>query len=93
MIGAGPIMAGFAGARDATADAGIGDVCRALVGIGITDHDAKLYEDHVRCGGTLVSVSCNSAGQASRAKELLMATGAEAHMESEPAVTWRLAKS
>jgi hypothetical protein len=91
MIGAGPIMAGFAGARNATADAEIGDLCRALVGIGISDHDVKLYEGHVRCGGTLVSVSCNSTEQASRAKELLTATGAEAPVESGPAVTWRLA--
>ena len=37
MIGAGPVMAGFAGARDATAEADIGDLCRALVGIGISD--------------------------------------------------------
>jgi hypothetical protein len=91
MIGAGPIMAGFAGAREATADAEIGDLCRALVGIGISDHDAELYEDHVRCGCTLVSVSCSSTEQASRAKELLTATGAETQ-ECEPAVTWRLAK-
>jgi hypothetical protein len=94
MIGAGPIMAGFAGAKDATAGAAdIGDLCRALVGIGISDLEARLYEGYVRCGGTLVSVSCNSTGQVSRAKELLTATGAEAHVESEPAATWRLAKS
>jgi hypothetical protein len=92
MIGAGPIMAGLAGARGATADAEIGDLCRALLGIGISDQDAKLYENHVRCGGILVSVSCNSTEQASRARELLTTTHAEAQ-ESEPAVTWRLAKS
>jgi hypothetical protein len=89
MIGAGPIMAGFS-----SADAQSDDLLRVLVGIGISNHDAKLYEDRVRCGGTLVSVSCNSTEQASRAKELLAATGAvEAQLESEPAVTWRVAKS
>jgi hypothetical protein len=98
MIGAGPITAGLAGAREATADAEttadaeIGDLFRALVGIGISDHDAKRYEDHVKSGCTLVSVSCSSKEQAARAKELLTATGAEAQ-ECEPAVTWRLAKS
>lgn len=93
MIGAGPLMAGFAGARDVTAEADTGDLCRALVRIGISDLEARLYEGYVRCGGTLVSVSCNSTGQESRAKELLTATGAEAHVESEPAATGRLAKS
>ena len=92
MIGAGPIMAGLAGVRGGTPEAGIGDLCRALLGIGISDHDAKLYEDQVRCGAILVSVSCNSTEQASRAQELLTATGAGAQ-ESEPDVTWRIAKS
>ncbi len=96
MIGAGPIMAGLSGARAAgvVADAQNGDLARALAGIGISDLEAKLYEGHLKFGGTLVSVSCNSAEQASRAKALLTVTGAiEAQPESEPAVTWRLAKS
>lgn len=92
MIGAGPIMAGLAGVKGGTAEAEIGELCRALLGIGISDHDAKLYEYQLRCGAILVSVSCNSTEQASRAQELLTATGAEAQ-ESETAVTWRLAKS
>jgi hypothetical protein len=80
MIGAGPIMAGFAGAE-------IGELHGALVGVGIGDLDAKLYEDLVWAGGILVSVSCNSTEQASRANALLAATGAvEAQKQSEPAV-------
>jgi hypothetical protein len=66
----------------------------ALAGVGMGDLEAKLYEDLLRAGGILVSVSCNSAEQASRAKALLAATGAvEAQQESERAVICRLAKS
>lgn len=81
MIAAGPIMAGLAGAPT-------GGLFRALVGIGMSDHEAKHYERQVRGGGTLLSLSCNSAEQAARAKELLRVTGAvEARLESEGAVT------
>jgi hypothetical protein len=79
-------MAGFAGAE-------IGDLLDALAGVGMSDVEAKLYEDVMRAGGILVSVSCNSTEQASRAKALLAATGAvEAQQESERDVIWRIAK-
>jgi hypothetical protein len=92
MIGAGPIMAGFARAEIEPAEPR--DLLAALVRVGIGDLDAKLYADLVSAGGILVCVSCNSTEQASRAKALLTATGAvEAQEESERAVIWRLAKS
>jgi hypothetical protein len=82
MIGAGPIMAGFAGANSP-------DVARALVGIGIPELEAKHYEAEVRNGGTLLSLSCNSIEQASRAKKLLTVTGAiGAPLEPERTATW-----
>ena len=48
----------------------------ALVGMGLPEYEAKRYEDHVKDGGTLLSVHCNAAEQISRAKELLKGTGA-----------------
>jgi hypothetical protein len=73
MIAAGPIMAGLAGLGVGGA---VGGLVGALVGMGIPEYEAKRYEGQVKCGGTLLSVHCDTSEQISRAKDLLKATGA-----------------
>jgi hypothetical protein len=72
-IAAGPIMAGLAGLGVGGA---VGGLVGALVGMGIPEYEAKRYEGHVKGGGTLLSVHCDTADQVSRAKDLLKGTGA-----------------
>jgi hypothetical protein len=72
-IAAGPIMAGLAGLGLGGA---VGGIVGALVGMGIPEYEAKRYEGHVKNGGTLLSVHCDTSEQVSRAKELLQSTGA-----------------
>jgi hypothetical protein len=73
LIAAGPIMAGLAGVGVGGA---LGGLVGALVGMGMPEYEAKRYEGHVKNGGTLLSVHCETAEQVSRAKELLKGTGA-----------------
>jgi hypothetical protein len=73
-IAAGPIMAALAGAG---AGAAVGGVVGALVGMGIPEYEAKRYEGHVKNGGILLSVHCDTSEQVTRAKEILKSTGAE----------------
>ena len=85
VIGAGPIMAGLATAhRGGPQPTGTnGGLVLALSGIGIPEREAERCEALVRNGGTLLSVSCNSAEQVSRARKLLAGTGAgETQLES-----------
>ena len=72
-IAAGPIMAGLAGLGIGGA---VGGLVGALVGMGIPEYEAKRYEGHVKDGGTLLSVHCDTSDQVSRAKDLLKSTGA-----------------
>jgi hypothetical protein len=73
LIAAGPIMAGLAGLGVGGA---VGGLVGALVGMGIPEYEAKRYEGHVKGGGTLLSVHCDTSEQIARAKELLKGTGA-----------------
>jgi hypothetical protein len=73
LIAAGPIMAGLAGLGVGGA---VGGLVGALVGMGIPEYEAKRYEGHVKDGGTLLSVHCDTSEQVSRAKDLLKGTGA-----------------
>lgn len=54
----------------------VGGLVGALVGMGIPEYEAKRYEGHVKDGGTLLSVHCDTSEQVSRTKDLLRATGA-----------------
>ncbi|HEV7610572.1 MAG TPA: general stress protein [Steroidobacteraceae bacterium] len=72
-IAAGPIMAGLAGIGVGGA---VGGLVGALVGMGIPEYEAKRYEGHVKGGGTLLSVHCDSSEEVSRAKDMLKTTGA-----------------
>jgi hypothetical protein len=73
-IAAGPIMAALAGLGVGGA---VGGVTGALVGLGIPEYEAKRYEGHVRKGGILVSVHCETSDEISRAKKIMEHTGAE----------------
>ena len=74
LIAAGPIMAGLAGLGIGGA---VGGIVGALVGMGVPEYEAKRYEGHVKNGGTLLSVHCDTSDQVSRAKDMLKATGAK----------------
>ena len=73
LIAAGPIMAGLAGLGVGGA---VGGLVGALIGMGIPEYEAKRYEGHVKNGGTLLSVHCDTSEQISQAKDLLKASGA-----------------
>src|SRR5580698_1049600 len=72
-IAAGPIMAALAGLGVGGA---VGGIIGALVGMGIPEYEAKRYEGHIKAGGVLLSVHCDTSGEITRAKELLTQTGA-----------------
>jgi hypothetical protein len=73
-IAAGPIMATLAGAGVGGA---LGGLTGALIGLGIPEYEAKIYEGKVNDGGVLVSVNAPNKQWATKARELLEATGAE----------------
>ena len=72
-IAAGPIMAGLAGLGVGGA---VGGLVGALIGMGIPEYEAKRYEGHVKNGGNLLSVHCDTSDQIKRAKDLLKSSGA-----------------
>jgi hypothetical protein len=74
LIAAGPIMATLAGVG---AGGAVGGIVGALVGAGIPEYEAKRYEGHVKNGGVLLSVHCDTSDEIKRAKDFLKATGAE----------------
>jgi hypothetical protein len=73
LIAAGPIMATLAGVG---AGGALGGLVGALVGAGIPEYEAKRYEGHVKNGGVLLSVHCDTDDEIRRAKDFLKATGA-----------------
>src|ERR1039457_849914 len=73
-IAAGPIMGALAGLG---AGGAVGGLIGALVGMGIPEYEAKRYEGHIKEGGVLLSVHCDTSDQITRAKDLLEKTGAE----------------
>jgi hypothetical protein len=59
------------------ASGSVGGLLGALVGMGIPEYEAKRYEGRLKSGGAFLSVHCDTAGQISRAKDLLKSSGAE----------------
>lgn len=72
-VAAGPIVSALAGVG---AGGALGAIAGALVGMGIPEIEAKRYEGRVKAGGILLSVHCDSAEWAKRAKGKLEQTGA-----------------
>ena len=73
-IAAGPIMGALAGLG---VGGTVGGLIGALVGMGIPEYEAKRYEGHIKEGGVLLSVHCDSSEEVSRAKDILKQTGAD----------------
>ena len=73
LLAAGPLVAALAGVG---AGGAVGGLIGGLVGMGIPEFEAKRYEGHVRDGGVLISVHCETPGEILRAKEVLKAGGA-----------------
>jgi hypothetical protein len=73
-IAAGPIMGALAGLG---AGGVVGGLIGALVGMGIPEYEAKRYEGHIKAGGILLSVHCDTSDKITRAKDLLKHTGAQ----------------
>ena len=55
----------------------MGGLIGALVGMGIPEYEAKRYEGHIKAGGVLLSVHCDTSEKIDRAKDLLKHTGAQ----------------
>jgi len=72
-IAAGPIMALLAGAAVGAATGGI---TGALVGLGIPEYEAKLYDGKIREGNVLISVHVDDRDEMHRAKDILEREGA-----------------
>lgn len=73
-IAAGPLMATLGGAA---LGAGAGGVVGALVGMGIPEIEAKLYENKVRSGKILVAVHTDDSRQQKRARAVFDLADAE----------------
>src|SRR5471032_1726935 len=72
-IAAGPIVAALAGVG---AGGVVGGIVGALVGMGIPEYEARRYEGHLKQGGVLLSVHCDTSDEITRAKAILTGTGA-----------------
>jgi len=74
LIAAGPIMGALSGLGLGGA---VGGLVGGLIGLGIPEYEAKRYEGHVKSGGILVSVHCDTSEEVSRAKDILRSAGGE----------------
>lgn len=74
LVAAGPILAALSGAA---VGAATGAVAGGLVGLGIPEIHAKLYEGKINEGKLLIAVHTESDDQIQRAKSVLTARGAQ----------------
>ena len=72
-VAAGPIVAALTGMG---AGAAAGGITGGLIGLGIPEHEAKLYNEKMGSGGVLVGVHAEG-DRANSAKRILEAAGAE----------------
>ena len=72
-LAAGPLVTTLIGAGVGGA---IGGFAGALIGLGIPEEEAKLYEARMQKGGILVAVQCDTAKQVQKAKATMEAPGA-----------------
>lgn len=74
LIVTGTIIAGLAGLG---AGAATGGVLGGLIGAGIPEHEAKLYDKEIRAGNVLVSVDARDSDQEKMVKEIFANYGAD----------------
>lgn len=72
-VAAGPIVAALTGLG---AGAAAGGLTGGLIGLGVPEHEAKMYDQKMGSGGVLVGVSAEG-DRANSAKRILEAAGAE----------------
>jgi hypothetical protein len=73
-IAAGPILATLSGAAVGGA---VGGITGALIGMGMPEHEAKLYEGKVKEGGILIAVVATEDEEQDRAEEIMQRAGAQ----------------
>ncbi|HET8549931.1 MAG TPA: quinol:electron acceptor oxidoreductase subunit ActD [Bryobacteraceae bacterium] len=73
-IAAGPLMSLLGGIGLGST---VGGLTGALIGLGIPEYEARRYEGRIRRGGILMSVHCDDADWARRARNVLERTGAQ----------------
>jgi len=73
---AGSVWAALAVSGDREGGGG-GGIADPLIGMGISEHEAKRYELRVEEGGILLSVHSDNSGWTKRAMDILERTGAE----------------
>lgn len=84
LIAAGPIMAALSGAA---IGATIGGVTGALIGLGIPEYEAKMFEGKVRDGNILLAAHCETEDQLTCAEDLFKHNNAtDIHRVAEVAV-------
>jgi hypothetical protein len=71
---AGPLIGALAGVGVGGA---VGGFAGALIGLGIPEYEAKLYEGRLQKGGILFAAYCDSAAEVQSAKQTLVRTGAQ----------------
>ena len=74
LIVSGALIGGLAGLG---AGAVGGGLIGALVGLGVPEHEAKLYDDTIRKGAILIAVEASDAGSAEKVKSILKGTKAQ----------------
>ena len=74
LLAAGPILATMAGLG---AGGAVGGLIGALAGMGVPEYEAKRYEGHMKEGGVLLSVHCDTEEEIARASDLLRHSGAQ----------------
>ena len=73
LVAAGPVVATLAGLG---AGAAAGGVTGALIGLGIPEHEARFYNEHIEKGSILLGVYTHD-DRANQARKILDAAGAE----------------
>jgi hypothetical protein len=74
LLVAGPVVAALAAAGGIGT---VGGLLGGLIGLGMPEYEAKRYEGRIKKGGILMSVHCDDAKWADRAKAILKDSGAE----------------
>jgi hypothetical protein len=69
-IAAGPIMAALSGVA-------IGGIAGGLIGLGISESDAKRYEGKIKAGNVFISVHTDNLEEIAQAKDIFAQAGAQ----------------